>query len=324
MCSTLLILLEMLLTLHRFLPIRTQLRKFLLYILALSVLPQLAGAVGALIDRVGEGDFVIPQSDSVAAAPTALEPAKAQTAPVADVPLIDAALDIADTLVMPMLDDSSQMPEYITVSTPDSDSIVMEVDTFVPYITPVTSKVDLDQAVDFSSNDSMVIVRRDSAFMYGNSSVEYGDMKLEAANIEMNLRNNNVYAIGVTDSTGEIQGKPIFSQGGSDYEAATMRYNFKTQKGFITNVVTQQGEGYLTGGVAKRTRTATTLSKTVSTPPAMTTTIRTSIFSLPRQRYAPVRILSRVPHIWCWRACRCRWQCLSDTSPSAKAMPRVS
>ena len=101
MCSTLLILLEMLLTLHRFLPIRTQLRKFLLYILALSVLPQLAGAVGALIDRVGEGDLVIPQSDSVAAAPTALEPAKAQTAPVADVPLIDAALDIADTLVMP-------------------------------------------------------------------------------------------------------------------------------------------------------------------------------------------------------------------------------
>ncbi len=244
----------MLLTLHRFLPIRTQLRKFLLYILALSVLPQLAGAVGALIDRVGEGDFVIPQSDSVAAAPTALEPAKAQTAPVADVPLIDAALDIADTLVMPMLDDSSQMPEYITVSTPDSDSIVMEVDTFVPYITPVTSKVDLDQAVDFSSNDSMVIVRRDSAFMYGNSSVEYGDMKLEAANIEMNLRNNNVYAIGVTDSTGEIQGKPIFSQGGSDYEAATMRYNFKTQKGFITNVVTQQGEGYLTGGVAKKNK----------------------------------------------------------------------
>ena len=27
-----------------------------------------------------------------------------------------------------------------------------------------------------------------------------------------------------------------------------MRYNFGTQKGYIQNVVTQQGEGYLTGG----------------------------------------------------------------------------
>ena len=31
-----------------------------------------------------------------------------------------------------------------------------------------------------------------------------------------------------------------------------MRYNFKSKKGFITNVVTQQGEGYLTGGTTKR------------------------------------------------------------------------
>lgn len=31
-----------------------------------------------------------------------------------------------------------------------------------------------------------------------------------------------------------------------------MRYNFKTEKGYITNVQTQQGEGYLTGGTTKK------------------------------------------------------------------------
>lgn len=32
-----------------------------------------------------------------------------------------------------------------------------------------------------------------------------------------------------------------------------MRYNFKSKRGYITNVITQQGEGYLTGGKTKKT-----------------------------------------------------------------------
>ena len=116
----------------------------------------------------------------------------------------------------------------------------------------VRTKVDLDNAVAFSSSDSMIIVRRDSAFMYGNGSVTYGDIKLDAAQIEMNLGDNTVYAVGRPDSVGDMTGTPIFHEGGSDYEAATMRYNFKTSKGIIQNVVTQQGEGYLTGGLTKK------------------------------------------------------------------------
>ena len=68
----------------------------------------------------------------------------------------------------------------------------------------------------------------------------------------MNLGDNTVYAVGRPDSVGEVQGSPVFHEGGSDYEAATMRYNFKTSKGLIQNVVTQQGEGYLTGGLTKK------------------------------------------------------------------------
>ena len=116
----------------------------------------------------------------------------------------------------------------------------------------VRKKVDLDAPVVFSSSDSMIIIRRDSAFMYGNGPVTYGDIKLDAAQIEMNLGDNTVYAVGRPDSVGEVQGSPVFHEGGSDYEAATMRYNFKTSKGLIQNVVTQQGEGYLTGGLTKK------------------------------------------------------------------------
>lgn len=117
------------------------------------------------------------------------------------------------------------------------------------------TKVDLDAPVLFNSSDSMLIVRRDSAFMYGSSSVTYGDIKLDAEQIEMNLRDNTVYAVGREDTTGELIGKPVFSQGGTDYEAKTMRYNFQTEKGYIKNVITQQGEGYLTGGTTKKDST---------------------------------------------------------------------
>ncbi len=113
-------------------------------------------------------------------------------------------------------------------------------------------KVDLDAQVVFSSKDSLVLLRRDSAMMYGSSNVQYGDIKLDADNIEMDLHRNNVYAVGTTDSVGNIIGKPLFTENGSDYEAQTMEYNFKTKKGFITNVVTQQGEGFLTGGQTKK------------------------------------------------------------------------
>ncbi len=114
------------------------------------------------------------------------------------------------------------------------------------------TKVDLDAPVNFSSSDSMMIVRRDSAFMYGSGSVVYGDIQLDAATIEMDLKDNTVFAYGQEDSIGEILGKPVFSEGGSEYEAKTMRYNFGSGRGYIRDVVTQQGEGYLTGGRTKK------------------------------------------------------------------------
>lgn len=116
----------------------------------------------------------------------------------------------------------------------------------------VRRKVDLDAPVVFSSKDSMLLVRRDSAFMYGTSQVQYGQFKIDAEQIDLDLKNNTVYALGKVDSTGEEQGRPVFSEDGTDYEAHTMRYNFGTRKGILYDIVTQQGEGYLHGGIAKK------------------------------------------------------------------------
>lgn len=114
-------------------------------------------------------------------------------------------------------------------------------------------KVDLDNQVVFSSSDSMVLIGRSNMYMYGNGQVDYGDLKLDAAQIEIDLDKSEVYAVGQTDSVGEVIGSPVFEEGGSSYETKTMRYNFKSKRGFITDVITEQGEGYLTGGTTKKT-----------------------------------------------------------------------
>ena len=116
----------------------------------------------------------------------------------------------------------------------------------------VRQKIDLDNSVTFAAKDSVILIGRDSAFMYGTGNVKYGDIQLDAAQIEMNLNDNTVYAVGTPDTAGVMQGRPVFSEGGTDYEANTMRYNFKSRKGIIHDVVTQQGEGYLHSGLTKK------------------------------------------------------------------------
>nr|MBD5377455.1 LPS-assembly protein LptD [Bacteroides sp.] len=113
-------------------------------------------------------------------------------------------------------------------------------------------KSDLDTRVEFKSADSMVLDGTNEARMYGPSQVTYGSIGLTANEIQLNTNTSEVYAVGVPDSAGEVQGAPVFTDNGTDYESETMRYNFRTGKGFITNVVTQQGEGYLTGGETKK------------------------------------------------------------------------
>lgn len=66
------------------------------------------------------------------------------------------------------------------------------------------------------------------------------------------MDSSTVYATGVTDTAGVETGSPIFKDGETPYESKIMRYNFKTKKGFINSIVTQQGEGYVTSEEGKK------------------------------------------------------------------------
>ena len=116
----------------------------------------------------------------------------------------------------------------------------------------------IDAPVKYSAEDSLVYdAESGTAYLYGNSKVDYENMKLTSDKVHMNLDKSTVRATGTIDSTAEggIKGKPVFTMGKDEYKSDTMAFNFKSKKGLIKGVYTEQQDGFLSGEVGKRDST---------------------------------------------------------------------
>ncbi len=143
----------------------------------------------------------------------------------------------------------SDMSDFTSGSPADT----LGIDTARTLITRIDrSKVDIETAVTFSASDSLVLEGLNNVYLYGDGTVEYQDFKLNSAQIRMELDSSTVYAAGIADTAGVVQGQPVFKDKSGEYESETMKYNFKTERGYITGVITEQQDGFLQGGRAKR------------------------------------------------------------------------
>ena len=116
----------------------------------------------------------------------------------------------------------------------------------------------IDAPVKYSAEDSLVYdAESGTAYLYGNSKVDYENMKLTSDKVHMNLDKSTVRATGTIDSTAEggIKGKPVFTMGKDEYKSDTMAFNFKSKKGLIKGIYTEQQDGFLSGEVGKRDST---------------------------------------------------------------------
>ena len=114
----------------------------------------------------------------------------------------------------------------------------------------------LEAPVVYSGNDSLVyLADSKTAHIYGSAKVDYQDMKLESEQIHMSLDSSIVRAEGVKDTLGKLSGTPIYNIGKDKYESKTMAFNFKTKKGIISDVYTEQEDGFMTAQLSKRDST---------------------------------------------------------------------
>ena len=142
---------------------------------------------------------------------------------------------LADSLLLdtvPLLGDSIAIQDSVAVKAPKKQAI--------------------DAPVFYECTDSMVWSTGGNAYLYGSGKVVYDKIELTANIISMNMDSSVVHANGSVDTLGVVTGLPIFVDSGTPYESDRISYNFKSRKGFISNVFTKQGDGFIMGGKAKK------------------------------------------------------------------------
>lgn len=122
----------------------------------------------------------------------------------------------------------------------------------IPSDTISSNQSTLDAPVDYTANDSIIFTADNWGHLYGESNVNYQTLSIKGEKVSMNLDSSTVYASYGIDTLGHEFGFPVFKDGDTEYEMKSVNYNFKTKKGFIKNVVTQQGEGYIVAELAKK------------------------------------------------------------------------
>lgn len=142
-----------------------------------------------------------------------------------------------DTVGIPGKDDSlKQLPQ--------KDSLVT--DTLK---VPVKAQEDITSEVTYTADDSIIISMENDerkVFLYGNAVVKYQQIELTASYVEFNMSTNEVFAKGLPNDTSKVmEGMPVFKDESETFNSHTVKYNFKTKKGYIEAVKTKQDEGYL-------------------------------------------------------------------------------
>ena len=146
---------------------------------------------------------------------------------------------------------TSNVPSALNLS-PASASLAVADSTLKKDTVPVKKTQGFTDIVDYEASDSLVFVAGGTGLLYGDGKIVYGKTNLDAGFIRMDMDSSLLFATGRPDSAGKIVGDPVFKDESGEYPSKNLRYNFNTKKGFITQVVTQQGEGYVVSGKTKK------------------------------------------------------------------------
>lgn len=127
---------------------------------------------------------------------------------------------------------------------PEKDSIISAI--------PV-SKDTIDAEVAYSARDSIIYdIEAKKVHLYGDATAKYKNIELKSDYIQYDWVSGTLTAEMNRDSAGNPIGYADFTDGTGDYRAKKLSYNFKSTKGKVYQVMTQEGEGYIHSEQVKR------------------------------------------------------------------------
>lgn len=137
---------------------------------------------------------------------------------------------------------NSAVPSFVTPTYSTIDTSKINSDS-TQYYSITYSKDSLDAPVEYNAEDSLIMDNKThKIYLYGDAVVKYTTITLKADNIVLDWDSSIVVAQGLPDSVGRMAGFPEFQDGQQSFTAEKMRYNFKSRKGIVYDVTTQQGD----------------------------------------------------------------------------------
>jgi hypothetical protein len=110
-----------------------------------------------------------------------------------------------------------------------------------------------EDPINFSARDSIFTdLKNEQIHLYGDAKIDDGQINMNAGYILIDLKKNEVWATYSYDKDSNRVEMPTFSDGAEKITAASIRYNFDTEKGYIEELRIQQDEAFLYMEVAKR------------------------------------------------------------------------
>jgi len=139
--------------------------------------------------------------------------------------------------------DSLQISDAVQDTFPKTDTLSLK---------PVKHDDPITEIINYSGLDSMMLSMQDKVvYLYGSGFLSTSTMELNAGRIQIDMTKSELYAHGYEDTTGTTIEKPVFKDGDQTFSSSSMKYNFKTQKGIIKDVKTEQADGFLHGTLTK-------------------------------------------------------------------------
>ncbi len=111
-----------------------------------------------------------------------------------------------------------------------------------------TYKSSFDKEVKYNASDSIIVkLKEKRVYLYGNAQMIYGDLDIRAAAIWIDFNKSEMMALPYQDSLGKESGFPIFKEKDKQYQAKLIKYNYKSKRGYIKELITEEAEGLVTG-----------------------------------------------------------------------------
>ena len=132
----------------------------------------------------------------------------------------------------------------------DTNGVSVDTSYFVDTLSPtqrfMVSKDAIETAIKYNAKDSVVFdVRNKKVYLYGEARVDYGEMSLGAAYMEIDFDKKELVAKGRIDSANVYTDLPVFKDDSHEIGSDTMTYNFASKKGKMQGLKLKEGEGFV-------------------------------------------------------------------------------